>query len=76
MMLSIAIGVPSTSFCVVSFAEGPDVVFLSGSDGIHAVTLESGQVRKVYGRGHFYRIYMLCLCKLKSHSSDRSNPRS
>jgi hypothetical protein len=60
MMLSISTSAPSTSFDVVGFAEGVDAVFLSGSDGIHAVTLESGQVRKVYGRGHFYRIYMLC----------------
>jgi hypothetical protein len=56
MMLSIDIGVPSTSFRVVGFAQGADTVFLSGSDGIHAVTLESGQVRKVYGRGHLFRI--------------------
>jgi hypothetical protein len=56
MMLSIDIGVPSTSFRFVGFAEGADTVLLSGSDGIHAVTLESGQVRNVYGRGHFFRI--------------------
>jgi hypothetical protein len=47
MKLSNSIGVPSTSFHVVGFAEGVDAVFLSRSDGIHAVTLESGQVRKV-----------------------------
>ncbi|KAK3124303.1 hypothetical protein QOZ80_7BG0584690 [Eleusine coracana subsp. coracana] len=56
MMLSIDIGVPTTSFHVVGFAEGWDLVFVCGSDGVYAAALESGQVKKVHGKTHFYTI--------------------
>ncbi|KAK3126239.1 hypothetical protein QOZ80_7AG0553640 [Eleusine coracana subsp. coracana] len=56
MMLSIDIGVPMTTFHVVGFAEGANTIFICGSDGIYAVALESGHVRKVHKRTHFFGI--------------------
>ncbi|GJN10444.1 hypothetical protein PR202_ga28538 [Eleusine coracana subsp. coracana] len=56
MMLSIDIGVPMTTFHVVGFAEGANTIFICGSDGIYAVALESGHVRKAHERTHFFGI--------------------
>ncbi|TVU40611.1 hypothetical protein EJB05_14080, partial [Eragrostis curvula] len=56
MMLSIGIGVPSTRFRVIGIADCACTIFICASDGVYSVAVESRQVKKVHGRGHFYGI--------------------
>ncbi|OEL18388.1 hypothetical protein BAE44_0020593 [Dichanthelium oligosanthes] len=57
MMISIAIGDPSTKLHVVGFAEGAGSIFIRANDGIFTVELKSGRVRKIGKRGDFNTIF-------------------